>query len=408
FTKYRLEMNNAMFISEFIHHHNLDVLYFMSAETLELPTEIQIKTSPQSSYNLGKLYAIHKLVTVRGKARRQHVYVLHRGSVSLRSHIPCMFYLDRDGRLVVRGLTELPHIVIDPQSPPLNDSKLWSSPTAPVLVPSPAPAEATTLPVTVEEVPLALDDFADSSDENSDLGVDESPHAVEAPPPPLRRSSRLKANHSDSPVEADADINPVPNNVSSPPVRRRRRSVPKDVPVDVPDLLSFDPRPAEASTKELLELAKQPYVARVPIDDPDAASAQSSDDFASEVAAWKELRVYQRRPAFKVAPDINVELIRRADPDSMDEDPSDPEYIIERLDRHHLNVDEKLYYYHVKWLGYGTAHNLWLAEHSVPVHVIQDYWERLQFIDCSAYRARAAFLKKHSSYLSRCAASRKR
>ncbi|KAJ3091131.1 hypothetical protein HDU96_003135, partial [Phlyctochytrium bullatum] len=151
----------------------------------------------------------------------------------------------------------------------------------------------------------------------------------------------------------------------------------------------------------------RPYVARVPIDNPDAVSSNAGDDFASEVAAWRELRVYQRRPALKVARDINVELIRRADPDSMDEDPSDPEYIIERLDRHHLNVDEKMYYYHVKWLGYGTAHNLWHAEHSVPVHVVQDYWERLQFTDSSAYRTRSAFLKKNSSYLSRCAARRK-
>ncbi|KAJ3086187.1 hypothetical protein HDU96_005044, partial [Phlyctochytrium bullatum] len=75
----------------------------------------------------------------------------------------------------------------------------------------------------------------------------------------------------------------------------------------------------------------RPYHSRLPVDDPVAASEAKgvTDNFASEIEAWRTLRIYRKRPTFKVAPDINVELIRRADPDATEEDPSDPEFYIE-------------------------------------------------------------------------------
>ncbi|KAJ3199728.1 hypothetical protein HDU67_002587 [Dinochytrium kinnereticum] len=79
----------------------------------------------------------------------------------------------------------------------------------------------------------------------------------------------------------------------------------------------------------------RPFEPLPPPDNPTAASANiASDDFAAEIAAWKELRVIQRRPKIKVAPGINKELLRRFDDELADADYNDPEFYIEKLDYH--------------------------------------------------------------------------
>ncbi|KAJ3095510.1 hypothetical protein HDU96_001150, partial [Phlyctochytrium bullatum] len=120
----------------------------------------------------------------------------------------------------------------------------------------------------------------------------------------------------------------------------------------------------------------KPYFRRVPVDDPTAIATATKDDFEAELEAWKSMRPVHKRPAFKMAKGISTELIRRANPDAADLDPDDPEFYIERLDKHSLNAREKRYYYHVKWFGHGTCHNLWLPESEIPAAVVTDYWER--------------------------------
>ncbi|KAJ3090726.1 hypothetical protein HDU96_003336 [Phlyctochytrium bullatum] len=119
----------------------------------------------------------------------------------------------------------------------------------------------------------------------------------------------------------------------------------------------------------------KPYFRRVPVDDPTAIATATKDDFEAELEAWKSMKPVHKRPAFKVA--------------KADLDPDDPEFYIERLDKHSLNAREKRYYYHVKWLGHGTCHNLWLPESEIPAAVVTDYWERIQVSKLSEYPARA-------------------
>ncbi|KAJ3087372.1 hypothetical protein HDU96_004529, partial [Phlyctochytrium bullatum] len=314
---------------------------------------------------------------------------------------------------------------------------------------APVTPDDTVLTTETYETPLALEDFSDDSDDDLVIELSpplESPKTGPTAPAPPRRSARFQraqVRENSTPLSAEdvprltAQVAPPEPSLPEAP-NPSVEALPNESPEPLPNLASMVPRPVNASTKELLDLAKayanelptllsfakyhiakhlstaderadngrhdfqigdlvwlsapigndsspkkfkfrwvgpvrvigrshdanryclvevlhdgnllprlanaarlRPYVPRIPVDDPKAAATAARDDFTSEVRAWRELRVYQRRPALKLAPNINVELVRRADPDSLDEDPSDPEFIIEKLDRHHLNVDEK-------------------------------------------------------------------
>ncbi|KAJ3092081.1 hypothetical protein HDU96_002840, partial [Phlyctochytrium bullatum] len=244
-TKYRLDMDDQMFLSEFIHEHNLNVLFLLSGESLNLPQKIHAR-DPDGSPSVSHYHCVvHKVVTL--KSKRYHVYVLHRGVVTTKQWTPHKFFVDADSCLIVRGYTDQPHTLVDPSAAVPNLPKLWDSPTSPTLLPAPTDSEGMTLVMLEDDLPLALEDFAEDDEE-----------AYVAPPPVTTKATRRTAPvglrrspHNKTSVTAA----PLPEPADS--------TLEEALPAPPSPLISMVPRPVDATNKELLELAKQ-YVNELP------------------------------------------------------------------------------------------------------------------------------------------------
>ncbi|KAI8848821.1 hypothetical protein BC829DRAFT_417275 [Chytridium lagenaria] len=139
----------------------------------------------------------------------------------------------------------------------------------------------------------------------------------------------------------------------------------------------------------------RPYHPSPPIDSANtAANRVLTDDFEAEIEAWKSLRIVQRRPKTKVAVGVNRELFRRFDADVLEADIDDPEFYVEKIDNHTFHKERMSYEYHIKWLGQGTSHNLWLEEVEIPALLVQDYWNQMATKDPHEYRDRLRFTSK--------------
>ncbi|KAI8850234.1 hypothetical protein BC829DRAFT_416284 [Chytridium lagenaria] len=124
------------------------------------------------------------------------------------------------------------------------------------------------------------------------------------------------------------------------------------------------------------------------------ANSARMHDFEAEIEAWKSLRIVQRRPKTKVAVGVNRELFRRFDADVLEADIDDPEFYVEKIDNHTFHKERMSYEYHIKWLGQGTSHNLWLEEVEIPALLVQDYWNQMATKDPHEYRDRLRFTSK--------------
>jgi hypothetical protein len=99
-----------------------------------------------------------------------------------------------------------------------------------------------------------------------------------------------------------------------------------------------------------------------------------------------------------VAIGIKKELLRRFDPDVVD-DPEKKQYYIEKLDSHEFHSKKQEYTYLVKWLGYGPHYDLMLPEPEILHSVVAEYCEYYAQIHGNQSKERLqrrAFAKKYT------------
>ncbi|KAI8849574.1 hypothetical protein BC829DRAFT_416799 [Chytridium lagenaria] len=123
----------------------------------------------------------------------------------------------------------------------------------------------------------------------------------------------------------------------------------------------------------------RPYHPSPPIDSANtAANRVLTDDFEAEIEAWKASALFNGAPKLRLLwPDID-----------------DPEFYVEKIDNHTFHKERMSYEYHIKWLGQGTSHNLWLEEVEIPALLVQDYWNQMATKDPHEYRDRLRFTSK--------------
>jgi len=146
----------------------------------------------------------------------------------------------------------------------------------------------------------------------------------------------------------------------------------------------------------------RPFTPATPIDSAEkAAAAVRTDNFEEEVRAWEKVRVAKRRPTTKVAVGIKKELLRRFDPDLVD-DPENKQYYIEKLDSHTFDSKKQVYIYRVKWLGYTDYYDLLVSEPEIPASIVEEYWDnyaRIHGNQSKEMNQRRSFAKKHPEKL---------
>jgi hypothetical protein len=141
----------------------------------------------------------------------------------------------------------------------------------------------------------------------------------------------------------------------------------------------------------------RPYTLRLPIDDPDAIGADSSDDFQKELEDLKNSRHVKRRPAGlqRKAVGTHPEWLLRFDDEFDPElEEESPLYVIDKIIKHGFSDDR--YQYFTKWEGWSHYHNTWQNEYDMPADVIAEYWSKVQVKAPFEYRERQSYLRRKS------------
>jgi hypothetical protein len=137
----------------------------------------------------------------------------------------------------------------------------------------------------------------------------------------------------------------------------------------------------------------RPFTIRLPLDSAEEALYKSpSEELNEELANLKDATVLQKTPTKqKTAFGKSPEWSKKWDPLFVDEDITDPEFVVEKILKF-KEVDGKFLYF-TKWLGFSHRSNTWQDESDMHPDLIAEYWESIKDKFPTAYR-------KHSKRLS--------